>query len=496
MNQTVTQAIGKEYKSWSVGDNIIMDMAMGRGKTFFIVYILGEYAECNNMKILYLCNRSKLAEETFTALKETWTRNITVKTYQTMQKAIEKRENVDVYDYVVCDECHYLLTDGWNDKTDIMYNWLKNNKFTCKVFMSATGHNIFPIIKRWAEYKEYILNPDYSYIKKLVFYDNDSYIDRVINSLRNEEKVIYFSRKISNAYNVYERYKTKASFICSQHTKSREFKQYITQGALVDGVLKNKITITTSVWDNGINIKDSGLKHIICDMEDLIILIQALGRKRVGKATKDGFILSDDDNITLHIRNWNKQDMTRFINPKQATYTQINKYINDDIQWITEQQHKRDKRINDCLYIDYEAGKVKLNYLRYVGLEKEIKRLKYAKKYGFDKYVLDGLGETFKGEVEYVLIEGEKKKSRIETYLSSRVGDKLYKEEQKRLAEIINVKRNGKLLKSVEAVISGIKDENIPYTITGETDWNRKLDDGNKNPMYGKVYWMIIEKVA
>nr|DAE47330.1 MAG TPA: Chromatin remodeling complex ATPase [Caudoviricetes sp.] len=492
-NLTVTQRIRDEFKTWSAGENIILDMAMGRGKTFFVVNVLGEYAEQEGKKILYLCNRSELAKEVFTDIKETWGRNITVKTYQSIQREIQKGVEIEHFDYVVCDEIHYLFSDAWNDKTDIMYKWLKDIKFAIKLFMSATGKSIFQCIKNWGDYTEYIIEPDYSYIEKIVFYDDDQYIDRVIEQLEEDEKVIYFSREIENAYQLHKKY-TNSSFVCSRG--NTEYKQYITKDALRDNKLTNKITFTTSVWDNGINIKDDKLKHIICNFEDLVILIQSIGRKRVGKITKDGFILDDNDKVTLHIKHWSKQNLTQFINPKRATIKEAKKFMDRDEEWIAEQIDKRKKYINECLYVDYEKVTIEMNHARFVGIEKEVKLLQYAIDYGFDKYVLKGLGDSFTGKVEYIFIKEEEKKSDLEKYLNTVIGEKLYKQQQKELATVVNTRRNGRLLKSVEAVIGGIKDEKLNYTVIADTDWDRTLDNGTKNPNRGKVYWMIVEVVG
>lgn len=48
---------------------------------------------------------------------------------------------------------------------------------------------------------------------------------------------------------------------------------------------------TTKVLDNGVNLKDKAIKHIIIEQSDMVEFIQCLGRKRVQ---------SPDDTITLY----------------------------------------------------------------------------------------------------------------------------------------------------------------------------------------------------
>lgn len=477
-NETVTMKISNEYKNWGINENIILDMPMGRGKTHFIINVLGEYAEQEGEQILYLCNRSKLKEDVFDELEEVWATNVIVKTYQSIQNTVSKDKEIPEYKYIVCDECHYLLSDSWNDKTDIMYKWLKNDKTSCKIFMSATGHNIFPLIKKWGEFKEYKLNADYSYIEKVVFYDEDEYIYNIIEELDANEKLIYFSRKVDNAYKVYDRcnkHNINASFVCSQYTKHKEYIEYINTDALVEEKLQSQVTCTTSVWDNGINIKDEQLKHIVCDMEDLVTLIQAIGRKRVGKITEDGFVLGKNDNVTIHIKQWSKENLNRFANSKRAILNEVDKYLYRDNEWLQEQKEKRSKRINCCLYLKYDDVQdkliVELNPLRYEGTKRELKRLKYAINNGFDKQVLGALGNSFVGKVEYISIKQIEKKTDIEEfmeYLNGKIATRLFKEDQQELKDVfdkVGLKVKSDRNMGMKTMNAFMEENNIPFRI-------------------------------
>lgn len=51
---------------------------------------------------------------------------------------------------------------------------------------------------------------------------------------------------------------------------------------------------TTKVLDNGVNLKDKAIKHIIIEQTDMVEFMQCLGRKRVQ---------SPDDIITLYFLN-------------------------------------------------------------------------------------------------------------------------------------------------------------------------------------------------
>ena len=473
MNQTVTNYIDTSYKTWEKEENILFNIAMGRGKTYFIVNVLGKYADKDNKKILYLCNRSNLSTQVFGALKNTGVKSIVIKTYQSMQNDIQDKSVSEYFDYIICDECHYFYTDSWNDRTDIMLDWITKQK-SIRLFMSATGGLVFNYLRRTkSECREYTLKPDYSYIKKIIFYDNDLYIDRVlddvVDNIVDDEKVIYFSRKTPNAYELYIKYKCYASFVCSSYTKHKEYVKYIDKNAIDDsGNLKSQVTCTTSVMDNGIDIKDSQLKHVIIDFEDIIQLIQAIGRKRVGKIENNNFTLSDEDSITIYIKNWSKGELTRFINLKSATIKEAEKVLKKDKKYLKELTNRRGKIINSCLYIDYLENCLKINEFRYLGLIYEINRLTWAKGIGFDQYILGFLGESFKGAVEYINLKQEKIENDLEQlviYLKNLIGKKLYKEEKEELINMVNYKVNGRQVKSPKKISENLQKLGLEYII-------------------------------
>lgn len=61
--------IEDKYKSWK-DTRIILDGGTGSGKTYFVLNKIGKYAKECNCKILYLCNRSKLRDQTYGDIKK------------------------------------------------------------------------------------------------------------------------------------------------------------------------------------------------------------------------------------------------------------------------------------------------------------------------------------------------------------------------------------------------------------------------------------------
>lgn len=480
----VSDIIKDEYKLWDKSDNIIIDCMTGEGKTYFVINVYARYLATQNKNMLILSNRNKLKED----LKETTKdiKNITVMNYQALQKLILKGGDVQDYDCIVCDEAHYFISDSWNKSTDV--SWKYVIKRDCiKIFMSATGWDVFGMVeKSKSKLYKYKTKRDYSYVEKVIFYKENDYVINTLKSLPSQDKAIYFSNSKKRGYETYLLFKNeegKASYLCSMGDK--EYKDKITKDAIVDEKFESQILIATSCIDNGINLKDRNIKHIFIDIVDVPILVQCLGRKR---------ILDENDKVTFHIKAHSKKQINRFINKDKGKIKIAEAYLKKDDVLLTKLVADRDSLLKDCFSGNYITGKLEFNPMRYIGLLNYISMLEVCARDGFDNVILSYLDGIDDSKIEYS--ESDTRLNRLEIYLDELVGVPLYKKEQAELADVVNVKKNGRLLKSMSAILAGIEDEKLPYTIIADTDWNRKLDNGDRNLMYGKVYWIIVEKVA
>lgn len=440
-NLPLINKIKDDYKQWKPKDNILVGASMGSGKTSMIMHVLTDYAKETNKTILYISNRKSLQNEIDSSIKSNKLHsNIIISiTYQKLQSILLNRgknkeqnaidlEIYDNVDYIVCDECHYFLTDSWTKTTDMSYEYILNHQQAVKIYMSATYYNIFDILKldlKNQQIIEYYIEHDFSYINKIVFYYEQKYIEHLIDSLPENHKLIYFSRKLNVAFELYENFKEKSSFVCSKSNK--KYKKYITQKALTKGKLINQLTFTSTTWDNGINILDSDVKHVIIDVEDLVIFIQCLGRRRK---------LKDDDGFTLHIRNWNKQDLSRFINPNRNQKKLNDLFLNDKESYL-KQLKAGDIKKGECLYNDIQTKALTLNKLMDKNIRVQINRYYKIIDIGWDIYI----NKILKcNTIEHIKLEDIKLKeqiSELELYLNSIIGMKLFNEQQQELSNII-----------------------------------------------------------
>lgn len=200
-------------------------------------------------------------------------------------------------EFVVLDEAHFFLEDSlFNSFTDMifkkMYNMFILSVF---IFMSATLDETI----EWLSYQNLfrqklsidkigmtLYNPifyknNYRYGQyKLNLYANyDRIIQQIKNTPQNEKWIIFVSSKSTGktlSKNIAEQTGKKVRFI-SAETKNRSIWNEIIENSSFRG----DILITTKVLDNGINITDERVRHIVIPFCAKSDFIQMLGRKRI-----------------------------------------------------------------------------------------------------------------------------------------------------------------------------------------------------------------------
>jgi hypothetical protein len=221
--------------------------------------------------------------------------NIDVRTYQWLEAMINNNKDIKTYDYIVAYECHYFMSDSWNDFTDISYKFLISQTYSIVLFMSATAKDVFgqiQTINLVDKENIYIIKKDYSYVKnlELMFQPNakDTIIETTIEHLLNEtdEKIIFFCKSLKYGFELYQKFKDNAYLYCSQNKKNDKYLPHATLDCIKENeedktiTFEKRLLITTSALDNGIDIIDRNVKHLITDIWDFDIMVQCLGRKR------------------------------------------------------------------------------------------------------------------------------------------------------------------------------------------------------------------------
>ena len=465
--------------------NIILDGATGSGKTYFVEHNLYEYCKWNNKKILFLCNRTALYEDVLLEKEILKLKNLEIMLYQTLQNKLINREKIKYYDYIVCDEFHYVLTDAlFNIYTDITYDWLKNQEKSIKIFMSGTGGNIFcKLIEDNLVDKKHIyrIPYDYSYAN-IKFYKKISNVYDIIDDVlqtTNEDKIIYFANSIQRAKNVYKQFKEYSVFRCSNTIKDDEadklnniecIKTYNKDLITFD----NRVLITTKALDNGITLKDKNIKHIISDIFDLDSAQQCLGRKR---------LIDSNDKCTFYVMNYDKKALGNFKGGLHKILNPIELLVEDEQEF--NKKYENDRKFHSD-YIYYENGIRKYNKLAYWKMKNENEIIEKAEEKGYMlQFLINLCAKIDYCKLEY--LEEYEMKDEFQLYLQDITGKKLFKGEQEELINKISLKdKRGRLQTSLKSINIYLQ-ENYEYTLV-----STKESKGNNR---GKRYWIITKGI-
>lgn len=496
IRQRVTEVVTiDKIEKWN-NDIITIGAQTGAGKSYFIKNILYALAKRNNKKILMLVHRINCLDQFQDEIQQDNKIDvIKLDTYQSIENKLKNNKpyNFNEYQYIVCDEFHYFMSDAsFNKFTDISLNVILNQVHTNRIFMSATGNHMKRYLKGYREIDtlDYELKFDYSHIKSLEFFYQDATLDEFMQlAIKNKQKAIFFIESADKAYKLHKRYEEYTLFNCS---KSNKHYKYVNRDK-IETMLKNErfeelALITTTCMDAGVNIIDSELNNIVCDLDfNISTLIQCIGRKR---------IVNDTDYIHLMIKAIGNQQLG-------GKYTQIKKRIemaeyfkqNGAVSYVEKYGRDVDKSyIVYDIKVDKDTTTKKLNDLMYFRAKVEMTEINTIQKihgeFAYCKY----LSELF--NKEYSIIEGEKKLNKLEIYLEHHTGQYLYKDNQIELIDEVGLKDGrGRKQKSIKQLNLYLEENKLSYIIEAHRDLRRKLQDGSINENRNKTYWLIGKKV-
>lgn len=496
-NRRVTDIITvAEVESWIAELCVTLKAGTGKGKSYFIKNFLYDVAKRDNAKILFLVHRNNCNTQFIKEIIDDHKDDvIDIMNYQKLEFMELHKIYVDLseYKYIVCDEFHYFMSDAaFSKTTDISLDIILDQTSAIKIFMSATGDHMKKYLNdiKKLETIDYKLPIDYKFIKSLTFYQEEDTLETLLEeAIDTNQKAIFFIQSASRAYSLAKKYKEHCLFNCSKNNK--DYYKHVDKDKINEMLAKERfeelILITTTCMDAGVNIIDLELHNIVCEIEDTGTLIQCIGRKRIQHPDDDLFLaVRIINNSTLGGKETQlkkKLKMAEFLKThsvKEFIEEYPREYDTSNMVYdeIVREKNKGTKKVNDLMF--YKC-KVDLD---------EIKEIISYGKYGYCKY----LKQLF-GMESYNIMEEDSRADELIKYLNKIVGKRLLKDEQKELAEKVDIKRNGKLMKSYDTLNAGFLEDNIDFLIKSFTDRVKKLEDGSKNPQYNKVYWLVYKLV-
>lgn len=340
----------EEMQKWKKGDKVLIQAGTGCGKTTFFINNIEEYCQVHNCRALLLSNRNILKKQNEKAVSDSCER-IVCKNYQAIEKMLlakkdDLKEYLCQFSIVGLDEAHYFCSDSlFNINTNMVVDWCeKNKRQMIQVYMTATPQTLYRSMESEFKYI-YKLNTDYSYIKNIVFL-NDFYKDvaNLIDTIPQNDKMIVFGKKMTDLFALsWANHRTGVKFVCAK--ENRDFGRYSDDNSVKEIIsteqFSSQVLLTTTVMDNGINIKDTALRHIAIEMDDPVSIIQCLGRKRVeNKGDTVTLYLKAPSNEEVWVKNiiTKRTEQSKKLMPMMARYLQ---YISEEYKKILKIGYRR-----------------------------------------------------------------------------------------------------------------------------------------------------------
>ena len=463
-----------------------------------------------------------------------------------MQRDLNKGylSQYDDYDYIVADECHYFITDAmFNHYTDVAYDFIMGQTKKVVILVSATAKLLFEELQLQKKLKHrniFRIDKDYSYVKKLYYYQKDELKSIIDYILQNEEdsKILVFCNSAQRMVEMNAIYEEQADYYCSKgvYTKNKEksnqkeqskkkkaSKEFVQLRKICgwfdeDGNLKEKnsviheytdglitfnkrILFTTKVLDNGINLKDRKIKHIFSEILDLDTLIQSFGRKRS---------IDADDTCTFYIREYQKKGIQGLINKVAKPLEQARMYTENYEKF--QQRYGKNRywmKGNEIFYTNFsedkeKGGTIKTNYCKYIKFQITYNMYCSIKELGHKNYLFMKLPQELNAISSDIKIESESIDYFL-LFLKKIEGKRLYADDGERIKEEfekIGLKMRYKGIATFNNTLNGAlqdkygKEYNCRFYNADKNgkeyrDYRRVLESGTQNPHYKKNYWIL-----
>lgn len=494
-------------KKWVKEQPILINATTGSGKTYFTLNVLGQYCKDKGKKLILLTNRDILKQQITNAVPKEFEECIKVKTYQAISNAIlygdrfrrgtsrvATKDVFNDYDFIICDECHYFFTDStFNYETDVALQAVLEAKNAIKVFLTATAttfekyirdfciqtQSIFPLVYRAGKNLQY---------NHLYYYKDNDTIVALLKNLPKNEKVIMFCKTIAEAYNNYLAFPKDSAFICSKHNKNSfaKYSNKIVQREIEkESKFSTRILFTTKALDNGVNIIDKDVKHIICDINDFDTVQQCIGRKR---------FVDDEDKVNLYIRGIPKNHLYCTINILNANIKVVKDFKEMDIKEFSNKYGRYGMKGIVYSYADDNNQLIyKLNSTLNYKINKDLSEahqmvLMKDEKYPNIRFIAERLGIPYNEfqDLEKVLDVGT-----FNGYMNKIVGIKLFEEEKKAFIDFLQRTAislvNKKKTLGLKTINGFLQDIKSPYYVVSYKETRRTEN-------YAKHYWLVCKR--
>lgn len=476
----IQEVIKQDFTTWN-NEHVVISSGTNTGKTTFIINTLIPYAQEQGKRVLYLVNRKYLNE----ALRERIAQypNATLRTYQSIEEMIRRRKAVDFYDFIVCDECHYFLVDSvYNRYTDLSLNWLMNQNNNVVVWMSATANMLYTQFYLSGSVKQervYRITQEYDHVANIYFYYKNQLTNVIDDIIKNsdDEKIIVFVNAIDRLKEMHDYYKDTACYLCSKTREKDDSLSFVDFGCVQNNTFEKRILFCTKSLDNGIDLKDTKIKHVMSEIADVACAMQAIGRKRP---------IADDDNYNLYFRSYGNRGLTQFLKAMREQLTPVDQYMQDTAAFLDAHRYDRDLLArNKVMFVDFSDLQPQIR------INNNIRKKFYMDMKTYERMIAEGYKETLlkffesdvSGKVQELKIN-KRKTDLFLDYLRSIQGTKLFKPGQKELKEKFKTVGLHDRSMGINTLNGKLKDCEYKYKIVSA----QETKGTNRN----KRYWCVV----
>ncbi|MPM40753.1 hypothetical protein SDC9_87401 [bioreactor metagenome] len=293
------------------GNKICILSGVGSGKNYWVENILTKHGN-----VLLVTSRKAVKDQTlerkfFTEDSNWYGENYKVCTHAKIGQFVKCNKNPKfslneiIFDYVVIDEAHALISDAtFSEDTNYLWQFIKNVNSTV-ILMTAT----VDWIKEMIEEEGFIVidktNECINLRPKRIEVISNKDVKDILLTASENNKFIYMMPSANEAYRLEEEFiesynrndvvaitstERKGSYNCKERIEKQEdtYKMLIDNNIMPDNV---NILITTTKLREGVNINDNRIKSCISGCHTSVDIKQFAGRVRTGIET---FYIVDD----------------------------------------------------------------------------------------------------------------------------------------------------------------------------------------------------------
>ncbi|MFG3614370.1 DEAD/DEAH box helicase family protein [Rummeliibacillus stabekisii] len=263
-----------DFKSWDCASHILIIADTGNGKTTLMLDKFTLWAEKQGKRVLYLYNR-QIMKAQFAEKKASEHENLEIFSYQAIEvneMGVGLQEYINTFDFVLCDECHYFISDSsFNINTFLSFDAVNNCKGTV-IYFTATPKYFLNMKNHLAKPLKIIdksgLNP--KNVKKIYLAKNRNEFDEFEEKTLENSKVIHFennTKKLTVKALKYSNKGYKTAIVLSELSKDAEVMNTEVAKQIKNSTDENGNEIQnvfvnwlgcTSAYENGVNFNIEG----------------------------------------------------------------------------------------------------------------------------------------------------------------------------------------------------------------------------------------------